>query len=322
MRQYSLNIDTVGVCNLSCPSCPQGNDSQRMPKGILDPLLLLSILEKASKECSLVDVSLFNWTEPLLHPELGRLISIANGYSKSVISTNLNRRKGIEEMCAARPGAIRVSCSGFTNPVYQRTHRGGDVEVVKENMKLVAKLIHKECDLSINWHRYKHNLADEIQMKSFGESLGYRFSPVDAYVMPLEKVLAGTPSEVEELLITPTEVKLAQALSNRAHACTLQLRTLTLNHLGEVQLCCAVYDPLAFNLGKFVDMPIEEIQHKKDNHWYCVGCSGRGGHAYALMIHDKKPSKLADMGMEFYVEHGYKFIPHKVAIAVRNFFKK
>jgi uncharacterized radical SAM superfamily Fe-S cluster-containing enzyme len=76
----SLTIDAVDVCNLRCPSCPSGRRSGGSPVGLLAPRTLQDIVEKARTECHLSYVSLFNWGEPLLHPELPRLVSVVREF--------------------------------------------------------------------------------------------------------------------------------------------------------------------------------------------------------------------------------------------------
>lgn len=327
MRQYILNIDTVGVCNLSCPSCPQGNSAQTMPKGLLTMERLQAILDKATREASILDISLFNWTEPLLNPNLPTFIRQVRGKKINChISTNLNRTQGIREMMAAVPTTVAVSVSGFLQENYTHTHRGGDIEVVKENMRLVAAHRRPGTELSVNWHKYRHNDEDRQKMTKFAERLGFSMHPVTAYLMPLEKVLArwaGAPADpVEELMLkSPLDYKQA-AYDTRAHKCGLQLRQITMDHLANVQLCCAVYDPSKFTLCNFLDTPIATIQRMKDSHSFCGTCTSKGGHSYALMQTAKKPNAAVDWAMVQYVSWGHRVFPYKLAKQVRDYFKQ
>ena len=74
-REFLLDVDIVGTCNLRCPSCPVGGSLElRTRSGIMPRELLESILDKAMSECRLTYVGLFNWTEPFLHPRLPDMI--------------------------------------------------------------------------------------------------------------------------------------------------------------------------------------------------------------------------------------------------------
>ena len=66
---FHFCIEAAGVCNLRCPSYPNGNwRTEKNPAGFLDIALLSRIMEKACSECDVTGVGLYNWGEPLLHP--------------------------------------------------------------------------------------------------------------------------------------------------------------------------------------------------------------------------------------------------------------
>ena len=70
---YLYAIDIVGTCNLRCPTCPVGNfPAADRPKGFMAPDLFERILAKIRVDAVVAEpeVWLFNWGEPLLHPQL------------------------------------------------------------------------------------------------------------------------------------------------------------------------------------------------------------------------------------------------------------
>jgi MoaA/NifB/PqqE/SkfB family radical SAM enzyme len=76
-QSFSFNIDVLGSCNLKCPSCPVGNFKEvKNPTGFMSPELLREILSKALNEYKISFIYLYNWTEPLLHPQLPELIEV------------------------------------------------------------------------------------------------------------------------------------------------------------------------------------------------------------------------------------------------------
>ena len=133
---FFFNIDVVGVCNLKCPSCPSGNYQKRInPTGLMDQKLLEQILDKALSECSVGGVGLFNWNEPVLHPQIAdRTKAVETRGVPCNLSSNLNKVKNLDALMATNPSGFRISMSGFRQEIYERTHRGGDVETVKQNM--------------------------------------------------------------------------------------------------------------------------------------------------------------------------------------------
>src|SRR5204863_3059598 len=75
-RNMELVIDVVGSCNLRCPSCPVGNIGAVNPTGLIDKALFTRLIAKAACEYHIYRVSLYNWAEQLLHPELTASVHI------------------------------------------------------------------------------------------------------------------------------------------------------------------------------------------------------------------------------------------------------
>src|SRR5262245_18902673 len=89
--RMELLIDVAGACNLRCPSCPVGNTGTINPKGLVDADIFRRIIEKAARDYEVFQVSLFNWGEPLLYPQLPELVSIVRSHGLScLVSSNLN----------------------------------------------------------------------------------------------------------------------------------------------------------------------------------------------------------------------------------------
>src|SRR5438876_585328 len=135
---FIYNIDVIEGCNLRCPSCPVGNfrEAER-PRGRMSVEMFDAIMDKVACETPNVQhVGLFSWTEPLLHPELARIIASVKAHGFSChLSSNLNRIDRLEQVVASNPDRFRISLSGFTQEVYQQTHSGGNIEQVKANMR-------------------------------------------------------------------------------------------------------------------------------------------------------------------------------------------
>ena len=78
-KLFTYWIEIVGTCNLRCPTCPQGNflDNElsvgRNPTGFMELTLYKQILEKikADNISDRVEIHLYTWGEPLLHPKVG-----------------------------------------------------------------------------------------------------------------------------------------------------------------------------------------------------------------------------------------------------------
>jgi MoaA/NifB/PqqE/SkfB family radical SAM enzyme len=297
MQRFLFNIDVLGSCNLKCPSCPVGNSTDtHNPTGFMSPALLDKIMKKATSECQVTGVQLFNWTEPLLHPQLAQLVEIVQSYGVACgLSSNLNILKNIDNVMSANPHNFRVSVSGFNQTIYGMTHRGGDIERVKKNMVTLAESKIKtgsETIVNVLYHRYVGNLDDELLMKKFAEDLGFNFETSWSFMMPIEKVLAYVGENIAETTLTNEDLKLIQKLSlplkeaidisqkYKNSDCDLRDGQMTLDFQGNVQLCCGVYDSSRFTLGSFLSVSSTELQQLKYQHDLCTKCMDKGIHVY------------------------------------------
>lgn len=299
-RKFFMNIEVLGMgqCNLRCPSCPVGNLPEvRNPMGAMRPELLSQIMSKATAECVVTGAGLFNWAEPLLHPRIEDLVRIVEEHRvPCFLSTNLNDIRNLEAALRANPTELRVSVSGFTQEIYGRTHRGGNIETVKRNMAELARLLKQtgaKTRIEVLYHRYKNNLDDEMRMKAYATELGFRFLPAWAFFMPLEKLIAyaeGDPSiaklttadlELIRSLALPPREALAATAPYRNSACTLLEDQITLDFRGNTMLCCAVYDASKYGVGDFLTANLADLQEKKRAHPLCSRCTKLGAHVYA-----------------------------------------
>jgi MoaA/NifB/PqqE/SkfB family radical SAM enzyme len=291
---WHFNVDVVAGCNLRCPSCPVGNSpGANTARGYMTPELLGEIVDKARAECERVKFSLYNWTEPFLHPRLHEMVGAARSRGvRCGISSNFNIIRNIDAVMEANPTYLKMSVSGFTQESYGVTHEKGDIEVVKENMAIVAEAKRRAratTRLTVPFHRYLGNHEDEERMRGYAESLGFEFNPAWAFLMPLEKALAFADPETTDVTLTETDraiiarlaLPLDQAIAeSRTHPmpCKLRDEQMTIDCQGNVMLCCTVYDSERYRLGSYLDMPLEKLQALKYEHPQCESCMRNGLH--------------------------------------------
>ena len=251
------------------------------------------IIAKVAIDYPGTTISLFNWTEPLLHPEVLRFLEeIPRHGLKSRISTNLNLLPDAEGLVNVAPDGITISLSGFTQSVYEIGHGDGNIEVVKKNMKALSEAIQragKDIAVTVYYHKYFHNLHEEPLMKDFSKSLGFSFGSGWAYYMPVEKVMDYIDQKIsieqQEQIETKFPLNIAEAIKAtkpyRNQPCHLATSTLTMDCRGNVQLCCAVYDQKQFTVANYLEMPLPDVEKKIKNHGYCSKCMQKGLHMYA-----------------------------------------
>lgn len=310
LKPYVFFVDVVGTCNLRCPSCPIGNTRPNaLPQGAMTVETLDGIVKKAKRELGYVAFHLYNWTEPLLHPKIGQLIRAVNDNGVAChISTNLNIGKKIEEVAEAAPASVRVSVSGFDQGVYAQTHRKGDVDKVRENMKKLSGAVARRgrrTELNLLFHRYLGNHADEAAMRNFSQALGYNFETVWAYLMPLEKNIefaqdgidSDSLSAEDKALIKKLALPLGEAIEvskrSRISDCALRADQYALDVEGNVSLCCAVYNSDDRVVGNYLKESHSVLHDRKYAHSLCSTCMRHGLHVLATYGEAKTFDALA-----------------------------
>lgn len=284
--RQELFIDTLGACNLKCPSCPTGRREEIVfSTKILTGERLRRILAKATAEARVTRVNLFNWTDSLLHPEIADLVAVVQDEFglKCRLSSNLNHTSGLAELVHCPPLEMIVSLSGFTQQVYEQTHAGGDIERVKDNMEWLSNQIRWDgwrTKVTVAWHRYRSNVHEEPMMRRYVKRLGFTFAPVNAVLMPLEAVVDGADLPIiKNLLISPKQGIAAGKWWYRP-TCPNRDHHIVLDSMGQTTLCCPTFDAKRFGVGNFLELSLSTIQKNKDEHPFCAKCQNTGVLAY------------------------------------------
>jgi MoaA/NifB/PqqE/SkfB family radical SAM enzyme len=123
-----MQFELASCCNLRCPVCPVGTGELARPARFLD----VDLFERAMAEVGpyLLLACLWAWGEPLLHPELARVLAIAGRYPlTTLISTNGQNLDRPDVQSALRehpPTYLIVALDGLTdetNAVYRKGAR-------------------------------------------------------------------------------------------------------------------------------------------------------------------------------------------------------
>ena len=300
-NRYIYTIDIVGTCNLRCPTCPVGNTPlDDRPRGFMDPALFDRILTKIVAESPHPDpqIWLFNWGEPLLHPELPRIVrSIRERGLESYLSSNLNvREKTLDALIAEDPTDLKISLSGASERTYEKTHVRGRFSVVERNMRVLRQCLDRHEASTRVWvghHVYRHNRHELEDMANLCAELGFAHHPVPAFFQPLEalvQIAEGTYSGnpvLEDLIEHPKHyIERFRQVRDDRFDCELRFNQTIINHDGSVALCCSVYTrPNQLDI-QFLDYPREAIEARKYGHSFCSTCYRHGLQYAPVKIHD------------------------------------
>jgi radical SAM protein with 4Fe4S-binding SPASM domain len=135
------SIELTNYCNLKCPICPTGAGTiKRKPQA-----MEVSLFEKAWEELSptLLVACLWNWGEPLLHPELRSILKIT---SKSNVATlistngqNLDDKKVIRALVDYPPKVLIVALDGITDETNSKFRVRAKLAPALEGVKMLVK---------------------------------------------------------------------------------------------------------------------------------------------------------------------------------------
>lgn len=198
-------IDPSNLCNLNCPLCPTGRKCLKQKQSFMSPKNFSLILSKIP---SLKHISLFNWGEPFLNPQIFEIIKIAK--QKDIfISLHSNfsfpkKPEFFEKLILSETDHIEISLDGLTQKNYSAYRKNGNVDLViadikrlnetkkrlgKTNPKITWKFIvnkfneeeldkarKKSREIGIDFTVSTIGLADDLPDCQFPESLEERKS--------------------------------------------------------------------------------------------------------------------------------------------------
>jgi MoaA/NifB/PqqE/SkfB family radical SAM enzyme len=283
-------IDILGSCNLKCASCPHSIEETDVPKGSMRLDVFKSVFDKIIKESpSISHISLYSWGEPLLHPYIDQIIDYVHEKNVAVaLSSNLSIKFGerIEKIIKSQPDYLKVSLSGFFPDAYNSTHQGGDINLVKQNLYLIRRLLDKhktQTLVDINYHLYRDNSGENLeQMEKLADDLGFIVSKTYALVMPLERVLSHldgksdpqTKKLQDNLLVTIDEgIKASSKVPLPSNTCPFRENQININYDLTVPVCCTVWQrDKNVVTSNFLESNINEINKNKKNVELCKKC--------------------------------------------------
>lgn len=191
--RYFLEINSA--CNLKCSMCIQGDlNGFSHQNGVMPQTLFEQVVDKIANENSQSDICLYGNSEPFVHPRLAECIAyIRSKDINCLVSTNFHIIKRLKSVLEAKPTILIISLSGFNQETYQKAHREGDIEKVKENMRELAQLkkdLNSDVPVLVHYHLYKDNWGNEYDlMKAFAEDLGFSITPTWARSISMEKTI-------------------------------------------------------------------------------------------------------------------------------------
>lgn len=136
----AITVDPGNVCNLRCPLCPTGAGRLDYERGFMTLEIFRAVLERFPK---LRAVGLFNWGEPLLHPQILAFIRLAKRRGLyAAVHSNFSLRKPAPFFCELVDSGLdqlTLSIDGATPEGYARYRVGGDFGLAMENLRSLLR---------------------------------------------------------------------------------------------------------------------------------------------------------------------------------------
>ena len=290
-NRYVYAIDIVGGCNLRCPTCPVANQGN-IPKGLMSLELFDDILKKIKHEQPNLnpDIWLFNWGEPLLHPQEDKFVMLTREHGfTSMISSNLNHGGRLESLMKASPDRMKISLSSLDQNIYSKTHARGKIDHVIENLHALAKFRDQYKSATQIWighHLYKNTINEQAQIQTLANSLGFGYIPSTAILAPIESVMELMDSQSngsksipvsqeisQQFLYNPLEIRQINARHRSGNKdCELRFNMTTIQFDGQVNLCCGSTQKLGQQPVSFLDKSFDDIETLKYDSKFCKKC--------------------------------------------------
>jgi pyruvate-formate lyase-activating enzyme len=301
IQRFDYQVDISGACNLRCISCPRGNMPNQPPAGFMSAETFGRVLDKILREDPFTGVvTLYNWGEPLLNPELPAIVRLARERGVlTAISSNLNVKRDFSDVIKAGPMWFRISLSGYGKS-YEITHTGGSWELLLENMKKLKnwrEQYHPDMVVEMFYHIYRHNNTEDFhKMRSLCDQLGFTFRYRHAALAPLdniEAVIDGKPvsRQAREAMgwqILPVDEAMAIARTQQERECSYE-RCLWITWDLQVAQCMEWYaDGRTLVPKDFLATPLQEIIDARCLNEFCAHCKSKAIHRCYVVYGDEK----------------------------------
>lgn len=177
-------INTMPFCNLKCTGCylQINKNDLNATKKIMSFDEYRTILSKLSPYLLLV--VLYDEGEPLLNKDIYKMIKHNHQLNiNTSIATNLSMKLSdinIENIVSSGLDRLQVAIDGFTQDVYEKYRVGGNLELVKENLKRILavknRLNSKYPSIEIQFIDFGFNSHEMQAVRVYSKEIGASFS--------------------------------------------------------------------------------------------------------------------------------------------------
>lgn len=254
-------IEVSRFCNLKCPSCPMGRN-----KITNKALMSYGNFKKIIKliNSTVREVALFNYGEPLLNPEIAKMIKFAKANKIETIGFHSNglllNKKMSRELVKSGLDYINISIDGASNDTYKKYRAGGNLDILLKNIKELVNIRKslgvKNPTVIAQFVVMKHNQHEIDKFSEICNNIGVDevvFKTFNAY-------MSGYEDRERNLKFVPTNTGYTRYKTTKAkevssgyklNRCTWPWENLLVNANGDIALCYHDYNA-DYNLGNIL----------------------------------------------------------------------
>jgi len=254
-----IMLDPTKLCNLACSDCVEKNTEVTVESNLFAKETFFKIIDEVHKHTMIM--ALYVSGEPFLNKNIFEMIRY--GHAKKMytyLSSNFSLKfddQFASKIIHSGLDTMFISVSGFTNDIYKRMHIGGDVEIIKNNIReLQAKkkaLKSKYPKVAIRYLAAKYN-TDQIEMFSkFARDNDIEFFEVS---------FMGMKNKDDHLDDYNHPDSLQPPATIKDTSCFWPWLMLSFHSDGQAQTCCYYYlnPPI---LGNVSEQTVDEIWNSK-----------------------------------------------------------
>jgi len=292
LSPYYPVVEITGVCNLRCPSCIRSNPQLISNGKFMNFDTYREVILKLTREIPfLYLVDLYIWGEPILNPELPKMVALNNELGiASGLSTNLNDIRNLDAVLASLPAQLRVSVSGMSRDTYEITHAGGKWEKVSKNLEILSSLVRKYNNVTtveFYFHIYKHNLHEISIAQEMCETLGFKFHPalgiiLSSDILSLYRSTGNLSAEAESIrdkLLIDVDELIAYCDETRERDCILTRVIPVINWDLSVMPCCN-YSYSNTISNNYLSLKLNDLVDLRTNSDLCRKCQSQSLHRW------------------------------------------
>lgn len=247
-RPYSLMVEPTNLCNLKCPTCPTGAGTLGRAQGMMDLALYKRMIDEVGDV--VLDLTLHNYGEPFLHPDLAEMCRYAAAKGIRVhVSTNghfFTDRAQVRAILQSGLAHLKVCLDGATQESLAVYRVNASFDKVKEGIRLVVAekraLGLKLPDIDLQFILMRHNEHETDAMRALAVELGVDLFDIksvgidgdDPDFAALAEKYLPKDADKRRYELTPQGARLKAQVTR----CNWIYRTAVVNWDGSMVPCC------------------------------------------------------------------------------------